>query len=476
VSKKPYVCPSIKRNSNSFLEKHCQGPVGEPCDRIDGTRIEELVAEHGSPLFVFSERQLREKYREAHLAFSTRYPRVQFAWSYKTNYLKAICNVFHEEGAIAEVVSDFEYQKARKLGMRGDQIIVNGPYKPRGFLMEAVHDHAKIQIDNHQEIRVLEEVAQAQGRVVDVAIRVNMETSSDIPWSKFGFNYESGEATLAIKRICASEHLRLVGLHAHIGTFILDPTQYQVAIGKLVTLLWTARQQFGVVLEYLNMGGGFASCNTLHYQYLPGKEVSPSFQQYAEAICTSLLRDLPADMDQPPTLYLETGRALVDEAGYLVTSVIDSRRMVTGRQAIVVDAGINLLYTVAWYKLDIQPVHGIHAPVESTRVYGPLCMNIDVLREDASLPPLSPGDRLMIHPVGAYTITQSMQFITYRPAVVMVGCDGRAHVIRRRENLEYVEALEQLPDHAEAAVAEKPVTSRAARKKGSGGLVKSNHD
>ncbi len=412
---------------------------------VDGMNADELANEFGSPLFVFSEHTLREKYREARCAFSTRYPKVQFAWSYKTNYLKAICNVFHEEGAIAEVVSDFEYEKARNLGMRGDQIIVNGPYKTEAFLERAVCDNAKIQIDNHQEISLLEGVARAQGRPVNVAIRVSMETGCEPAWSKFGFSYEIGEAALAIKRVCESPHLKLVGLHSHIGTFILDPAQYQVAMSKLISLVWAARQLYGVEIEYLNAGGGFASCNTLHNQYLPGKEATPSFQKYAEAICNTMHQDLPADMALP-MLYLETGRALVDDAGYLITTVMSSRRLGDGRQAIVVDAGVNLLYTATWYRFDIQPAQPSQAPVGGTTVYGPLCMNIDVIQQEAMLPPLNPGDRLVIHPVGAYNITQSMQFITYRPAVVMLGCDGEVDVIREREDLAYVEALERMPE------------------------------
>ena len=74
-------------------------------------------------------------------------------------------------------------------------------------------------------------------------------------------------------------------------------------------------------------------------------------------------------------------------------------------------------------------------------------MNIDVIREEAPLPGLTAGDQIVMHPVGAYNITQAMQFITYRPAVVMIGSDGRTHVIRKRENLDYVQALELLPEH-----------------------------
>jgi diaminopimelate decarboxylase len=134
MTKKSYSAPTIHQTTNGYLDKHPLATPDAPVARITGARVDELLDEFGSPLFVFSESMLREKYREAYRAFSTRYPKVQFAWSYKTNYLKAICNVFHEEGAIAEVVSDFEYEKARNLGMRGDQIIVNGPYKSEEFL------------------------------------------------------------------------------------------------------------------------------------------------------------------------------------------------------------------------------------------------------------------------------------------------------------------------------------------------------
>lgn len=445
--KRNYSPPTINRTTNGHVDKHVAVVTEHAWDRIDGVKVGKLLSAYGSPLFVFSENRLRERYREAYHAFSTRYPKVQFAWSYKTNYLKAICNVFHGEGAIAEVVSDFEYEKARNLGMRGDQIIINGPYKTEALLKRVISENGKIQIDNFSEIDLLERVASAARRRVNVAVRVNMETSCEPAWSKFGFSYERGEAWLAINRICSSPHLRLVGLHSHIGTFILDPAQYQVAMSKLAALVGAVRREHGIDIEYLNAGGGFASCNTLHGQYLPGKEATPSFQKYAEVICGTLYQELPKDM-APPMLYLETGRALVDDAGYLLTSVMSSRRLGDGRQAIVVDAGVNLLYTATWYRFEIQPAHATPAPVGSTIVYGPLCMNIDVLQQEAILPPLNPGDALVIHPVGAYNITQSMQFITYRPAVVMIGCDGEAHLIRAREDLGYVEALERVPGSA----------------------------
>src|SRR5471032_1744356 len=124
----PYVRPTLQRLQSSPVNPFRLGS-SPACSEIDGVRVDALVRDFGSPLFVFSEKALREKYREAERAFSRRYPDVQFAWSYKTNYLNAICRMFHQEGSIAEVVSGFEYEKARQNGIPGDSIIYNGPHK-----------------------------------------------------------------------------------------------------------------------------------------------------------------------------------------------------------------------------------------------------------------------------------------------------------------------------------------------------------
>jgi diaminopimelate decarboxylase len=114
---------------------------------------------------------------------------------------------------------------------------------------------------------------------------------------------------------------------------------------------------------------------------------------------------------------------------------------------VVIDAGINLLYTTAWYQPTIYPGVAPTGGVQPTTVFGCLCMNIDVIREETALPDLRVGDPVVIHPVGAYNITQSMQFITYRPAVVMIDLGGTPRLIRRRETLADVTGPEVVPDH-----------------------------
>jgi diaminopimelate decarboxylase len=470
-----YLPPTIQRLGSEPCNPFRLGSAPH-CSAIDGVPVAELVREHGSPLFVFSEATLREKFREARHAFERRYSDVRFAWSYKTNYLNAICKVFHQEGALAEVVSGFEYEKARRNGIAGGNIIFNGPFKARADLERAADEGALIQADNLDELLLLGEIAAQRGRTRPIAIglRVFLDTGTHPVWSKFGFNADNGEALRIVRRLAQMPGLKLSGFHAHIGTFILDPEAYRRSSATLVRLALEAEKLGAGPIEYLNCGGGFASRARLHGQYLPPEQATPSFDRYAEAICDTI-SELWPNGRRLPRLYLETGRALVDEAGYLISSVVAVKRRplaaaaslgaVLGaygkgavthaaapgshadRPALVIDAGINLLYTTAWYQPSILPVKPAAGTAVPTTVLGCLCMNIDVIREEAPLPGLTTGDQVVLHPVGAYNITQSMQFITYRPAVVMIGLDGRVHVIRRRENLQYVQELEEVPAH-----------------------------
>jgi diaminopimelate decarboxylase len=333
-----------------------------------------------------------------------------------------------------------------------------------------VKEGAKIQIDHLDELMDLESIAEESGEMVDVAIRLYTDTGIRPIWSKFGFNIDDGEAWRVIRRMHSGGKLNLVGLHSHIGTFILDAYAYKVAAQRMVQLSERVRRECGFEIEYLNLGGGFASPSTLHGQYLPAEDVIPTFDDYAEAISSGILGSLPPGR-KPPKLYLESGRSLIDEAGYLVTRVVTTKRArstafgrsvgtlskgghglgagTDGQPGLLVDAGVNLLYTANWYKMGIRPTRPIAYPPVPTTLYGCLCMNIDVIRETVPLPPMDVGDLMVIHPVGAYNVTQAMQFITYRPRVVLLGEDGQVDVIRERENLDYVERMEQLPERLE---------------------------
>jgi diaminopimelate decarboxylase len=216
----------------------------------------------------------------------------------------------------------------------------------------------------------------------------------------------------------------------------------------------------------LNLGGGVPSNSLLHGMARPADHVIRPIEEYAEAI-TSVLNTLPEK--KRPLLRMEMGRHLVDEAGYLLTTVVamkghDRPTPLTtplsaraakewqlmqedSKRGLLVDAGINFLYTAAWFEIGVWPAKLSNTQTTPTRLYGNLCMAIDVIRETVDLPILDVGDILTLHPVGAYNLAQSMQFIDYRPAVVLIDEDGKPQLIRRRETLEDINGPELLPAH-----------------------------
>jgi diaminopimelate decarboxylase len=194
------------------------------------------------------------------------------------------------------------------------------------------------------------------------------------------------------------------------------------------------------------MGGGFASGNTLKGAYWLGKDTVPGFDDYAEAISSAIINS-EIKPDKLPTLILETGRALIDEAGYLIGTVLANKRLSDGRRSTVVDTGVNILFTSFWYDHEFHPARETSDHLEETTLYGPLCMNIDVVRDAIAFPLLKKGDRFVVKRIGAYNMTQWMQFITYRPAVVLIDMNGKVHLIRKAENIDVVTSSEVVPDH-----------------------------
>ncbi|HPT30772.1 MAG TPA: hypothetical protein PLW67_02980, partial [Prolixibacteraceae bacterium] len=375
----------------------------------------------------------------------TRYPKVQLAWSYKTNYLDAVCRIYHSMGSWAEVVSWFEFEKAISNGVDPRKIIFNGPHKSDSELRQAIELGALIHIDHFDELFLIIKLSGQTTAKAKVAIRLNMDTGIYPQWERFGFNYENGEAWNAINRIMLCQGMELVGLHTHIGTYIMSPSAYGVAAAKLAELAVRTQRKFNHTVKYLDLGGGFATKNTLKGAYLPGTDTCPAFDQYADAITSAILNSeiRPEDL---PLLILETGRALIDDAGYLLGRVVANKRMASGRRGMIIDIGINHLFTSFWYDHTILPGIQVTMDSEDTQVVGPLCMNIDVIRQAIRFPLLQPGDPVVIERIGAYNMTQWLQFITYRPNIVLLGTRGETDLIRENENLNTFKAVERVPE------------------------------
>jgi diaminopimelate decarboxylase len=446
MEKLRYERPVINKINAGMPDKFGMQSHTETITDIEDIAISSLIEQYGSPLYVISEQTIRDTYREAKQAFSACYPKVQFAWSYKTNYLNAVCNVFHQEGSWAEVVSGFEYDKAIDNGVKGENIIFNGPDKSKEELAKAINNSSLIHIDHFDELYSIIEIAKKIDKKPKLAIRINMDTGIYPMWDRFGFNYENGEAWRAINQILMNDTLELVGLHTHIGTYIMSTNAYAVAAAKLSELTVRIDRKFNHQVKYIDMGGGFASKNTLKGAYLPGTDTCPSFSDYAEAITGALLQS-EIRPEHLPILILETGRALIDDAGYLLGTVQANKRLSDGRRSTIIDIGVNLLFTSFWYEHNIVPATPVTDYTENTTIYGPLCMNIDVIRDSIMFPLLKKGDHVVIKRIGAYNMTQWWQFITLRPNIVLIDANRNTHVIRENETNESLTSHEHVPEH-----------------------------
>lgn len=444
-----YRPPRIEPIGITTVGKHPVHDVSS-LDQIDGRAdVGALVEEFGSPLFVVSEAGLRASIRAFRSVFTAAGVETRIAYSYKTNYLPAVCRVFHDEGALAEVVSGMEYSLARALGVPGEDIVFNGPHKTREDLARAFAEGALVNIDGFDDLDRAVEVARASDRPARIGIRVNFRYGP-APWTKFGFSDERGESQRALERIAAEPNLELICIHNHSGTFQLDPKIYGRATEVLIDTAKRARA-LGMAPSIADLGGGFPSSNRLKPIFDRPHPLSPEDERiapFAEAILNPLCRAKDAFGEQP-VLMLEPGRAVVDAPVTLITTVIATKENAGHQAGVVIDAGVNLLPTAYWYDHEVGELaegdgeQGVaRRPVS---IFGPLCMQIDVVRDSALLPPLTVGTPLAIANVGAYSISQSMQFIQERPAVVMMGPDG-PEVIRRRETWRDVFALDEVPE------------------------------
>jgi diaminopimelate decarboxylase len=416
-------------------------------NKVDGLFIDNLVGDFGLPLFLVSAKALRKNLKAFREVFSNRYPKVEVAYSYKTNCLLGVLNIIHKGGAWADVASGFEYDLARALGVSGGSIVFNGPGKKREELRKAVEEGALINADHFDEIKLLEGIASEMGRTIDLGIRINVDVGIHQSADRFGFNLESGEAFSVVERCVESKLLNIAGIHIHLTSYIIEPDgarediparqirliwpkssdMYGIAARKVVYFAEEIGKKLGVIIRYLDLGGGFPSVDALN--------------PYVEAIVEPILGGFGGQ--DLPLLILEPGRAIVRDAIHLVASILGVKEFPNGERGVVIDAGINLLPTSFWGWQEVESLDESQGTeLKETTVYGPLCLQTDILAK-ARLPArLGAGDKLVIKNVGAYNIPQSSTFIFPRPAIVLVE-DGKVRLLRRAETVEDVFSFEK---------------------------------
>lgn len=406
---------------------------------IGGVRSSELALRYGTPLHVLDETGVRERCR----AFLRALPDAEVAYAGKAFLCRGTLRWIHEEGLSLDVCSAGELAVARRLGFPAGRILMHGNGKtPEDLKAAFAYGVGRIVVDTAGEITRLAVMAVDRSvrpqavllRVipgVDAGTHASLTTGTED--QQFGFSIGSGAAVDAARRILGQRRLRLVGLHCHLGSQISDADRYARAAERVIGLMARLRESEGIVLDQLDLGGGFA------VPYLPGDpgldpdDLAVRVRAALHAACTR--HRFP-----PPRLIIEPGRAIVARAGVTLYRVVGVKRSATGRVFATVNGGMSDnprpgLYGARYcVRLVGRAAAGAERPVT---VVGRHCEAGDVLVRDALLPAdLRPGDLLAVSCTGAYHHSMASNYnLVRRPPVVSVQ-GGRARLLVRRENEE----------------------------------------
>lgn len=415
---------------------------------IGGTDVRALVGEYGTPLHVVNFDRLRADHDRFLEAFRAYHDRTTLGTSYKTNPVPGVLRELHRLGTLAEVISDFELWLALRLGVSGERIIFNGPGKSRIAIERAVDNGvAIINADSAEELSVIEEVCATRG----VQQRVGLRVTTSVGWqSQFGMNIASGQADAAVAVVRASPHLKLAGLHLHLGNGIASPGVYADGVSEVIEYGIRLERQPGVELDFLDLGGGFGVPTVRHLDQwdfraeslgyasrrpVPEDAADPAgFAAAIFARAGSLLERLKRRVE----LVLEPGRAITSQSQVLLLSVLRAKTLGSGERGLILDGGKNITMPLGWEYHEVLPATRMReGKVATQSLFGPLCHPGDVIALHRPLPLLEPGDVIAIMDAGAYFVPNQTNFSNPRPAIVGVR-GAETSMLRARESFDDV--------------------------------------
>ena len=410
----------------SFLRQH--GVL-----TCDGVPLAELAADHGTPLYVYSASTIASRYHAIDEAFGT-YPHA-LHYALKANSTLAIVRLLRSIGSRVDANSGGEIDVALRAGFIPPEIVFTGVAKTNAELAQAIELGVKtINAESEGELERIDSLARQRQTRARVAIRVNPDIdarshphiSTGLKTNKFGVSI--AEARELCRSMRARPGLEIVGLHTHVGSQIMDLEPLGRAAAAVAALASELAAD-GFPIEHLDVGGGLG----ISYDGAP----APAPQAYADAVLASV-------RDSGLPVILEPGRSIVGPSAVLVTRVVDVKAQPGGKLFVILDAGMTELIRPMLYSAyhRIEPVAPRQAPEVLSDVVGPLCESSDTLGKDRRFPRPEVGDLFAVLDTGAYGSVMASNYNRRpMPAEVMVQ-DGRSCVIKRRQTIDDILALE----------------------------------
>ena len=402
-------------------------------EQINHKVLKELDEKFGAPFYIMDPEKYRSNINGFLNAFKKRYEKVEAGYSFKTNYVPALCKIAMQEGMMAEVVSEMEYELARKIGF--EKVIFNGPIKRPAIFRKALEHGAIINLDSEYEVDMICQYKQEHPeKELKVGMRININLTDEngnstiqcrLRFGRFGFPTELIGRNIERLREAG---VKIISLHGHTSTSDRAVLNY-----KIITqhMLATCEKYELNDLEYFDIGGGYFGAAPEGMD-LTGR---PKYEDYANCVLDEAMAN-EWFMKQQPTIVIEPGSSVVSNVFTYYTKVYQNKRV--GKVNFVMVDG-----TV----FDVKPTmhannlpHKVHRAVESDETYvcdvvGSTCMEKDVMLKEVTMPRMEAGDFIQFNGVGAYTICLTPTFINFLEPILMPE-NGEWVEARRRQTVE----------------------------------------
>ena len=404
---------------------------------IAGQEVTRLAAEYGTPLYLMDEQRIRSNCRMYLKAFRENFPEDSLPlYASKAASFKQIYRIMAEEGMGVDVVSSVELYTALAAGFPAERIHFHGNCKTDADIAYGVASGIGCFIaDNREELLALEKTAAGAGVTQAILLRVTPgidphtyeAVSTGKVDSKFGAAVETGQAMELVKLALAQPHLKLLGLHCHVGSQVFGEDVYQRTIDIMAAFLAEIRDETGAVLEELNLGGGYG------VRYTEEDEAIDIPARLRE-VALHLRRETEKHGLPMPRFLMEPGRSIVADAGMTLYTVGSIKRIPGYKQYAAVDGGMTDNPRYALYQSRYTVYHGSKTgPTERFDVVGRCCESGDIIQPHVELPAdTCRGDILAVCTTGAYNYSMASNYNRLpRPPIVMLTPEGSYTAVRR---------------------------------------------
>jgi len=394
--------------------------------------VNKIIKEFGSPCYVFDQMEFTDNYHHLLSTMRSFYSKYNIAYSYKTNYTPYVCKCVKELGGMAEVVSDMEYDLAKKLGYENSNIIYNGPYKGEALEEHAIK-HGIINIDCFDEAVRIVSIAEKNKKVdFRVGIRLNLNIGAGFV-SRFGIEVNSTSLEKTIKLLISRPNIHLAGFHIHISR----ARSLEFWKKRVDQLLQAVDKYFIGAPDYIDVGSGMYGSmeSSLEVQFGPNV---PNYDEYARVVAGTVKEHYEKSRKKP-LLISEPGTTIVSKYWYLITRVIQDKK-IAGVQFSTVDSSFQNVGEICTIKkLPFYVLrNGQILDEKSSRkidVLGYTCLEQDRLYSDCRVA-IKKDDILVFGNVGGYSIVNKPPFIHPNFKALCLDSNRNVLIIKRDETFD----------------------------------------